>query len=46
MYSFKGQSFIQRKFVEYRFVPGTELDELNMQMNKILRSALQEVRIS
>lgn len=41
MYLVKGQSFIQRVFVEYPFVPGTELDELNMQMNKILLSALQ-----
>lgn len=46
MYSFKRQSFIQRIFVEYPFVPGTELHELNMQMNNILLSALQEVRIS
>lgn len=42
----KGQSFIHRIFVECPFVPGTELEELNMQMNKILLSALQEVRMS
>lgn len=45
MYSSQGKSFIQRIFIERPFVPGTVLDEVNMEINKVLLPALREVVI-